>query len=123
MCVLIIDFDKTLSSDDSLIKSFKALSALKKIHVIFLAAILGKVSLKKYLFHNNLMTINISYNMKILKLAISRNAVIVSGSYDKYLKKLLSKIIPEERIFGTTKINLIGRNKKKFLDPISPPLI
>lgn len=113
---IVIDFDKTLSRDDSLIKSLRALSPTKKMYAFFLMVLCGRLSLKRYLFLNNLMVSEVVYNRKILKLAISRNAVIVSGSLDKYLKRLLSKIIPEERIFGTTKINLIGRNKKKFLE-------
>ena len=116
MCKLVFDFDKTLSRDDSLIKSLRALSVSKKIYAIFLLALYGRLSLKRYLFYNNLMLSEVVYNSKLLELVISRNGVIVSGSLDKYLKRLLSKIIPEERIFGTTKINLIGRNKKKFLE-------
>ena len=116
MCKLVVDFDKTLSRDDSLIKSLRALSVSKKIYAIFLMALCGRLSLKRYLFYNNLMVSEVVYNSKLLELVISRNGVIVSGSLDKYLKRLLSKIIPEERIFGTTKINLTGRNKKKFLE-------
>ena len=112
---LVIDFDKTLSEDDLLIKSFFALTLAKKIYVIIFILTRGRLFLKKYFFYNNLMTQKVNFNKEIIKLAISHNAFIVSGSLDVFLKKLLKDMIPKNKIFGSQETNLTGKQKRKFL--------
>ena len=115
MAPLIIDFDKTLIKDDSLFKSYLRLELKKKLLLLFFIIKNGKVDLKKYLWKNNLMTLNVEFNSNLLDLAVTRKAYIVSGSIDQYLKQLLYDFVPTNRIFGTKKLNLIGSNKKNFL--------
>lgn len=115
MYKLIIDFDGTLSKGDSLIKSLQTLNVQKKILIFLLLVLRGRIYVKKYLWRNNFMDLRIEFNPTLLELAVSRKAFIVSGALDQYLKRVLLGIIPERRAFGTSIINLTGRNKMNFL--------
>lgn len=116
MSKLIFDFDNTLVAVDTLTKSFLSLKISKKILILFLFLIHGKVYIKNYLWHNNLMNLNIKFNQNLLKLALHRKAYVVSGSFDPYVKRVLLGVIPKMRIFGTKKkVNLTGLNKMRFL--------
>lgn len=112
---LIFDFDNTLAVEDTLIKSFLTLKLSKKVLIFLLFLIHGKVYVKHYLWHNNLMNLHIKFNSNLLKLALRKKGFIVTGSFDPYVKWALSGLIPKERIFGTKKANLTGRNKMRFL--------
>lgn len=112
---LIIDFDNTLVSEDTLTKSFLTLKLSKKVLILLLFLTHGKVYIKNYLWHNDLMNLNIQFNSYLLKLALRKKGFIVSGSLDIYIKRVLLSVIPNERIFGTKKVNLTGRNKMRFL--------
>lgn len=113
---LIVDFDNTLIFGDSLIMSIKCLSLLQIIKIISsIKDIKSKVDFKKYLFNKNLMVKHVSFNNTILDFVISRNAYIVTGAIDQYVKLLLCDFVSPNRIFGTKDFNLTGNNKKEFL--------
>lgn len=115
MCALVFDFDKTLIKEDSLFKSILILGIRQKVLIFLMLVFYGKVYLKKYLWKNNFMNFNLELNSNFLKLAYARDAYIVSGALDQFVKQALFRHLPQNRIFGTKNHNLVGGNKKKFL--------
>ena len=117
--IMIIDFDNTLITCDSLFSSIFTLICKRRFFYLFNCFIVlifkGKLDLKKYLFFNNLMTYKFSFNQKVINVFESNESMIVSASYDSYLKKALKKIIKKDKIIGSSSFILKGEKKSIFL--------
>ena len=117
--IMIIDFDNTLITCDSLFFSFFTLVCKRRFFYLFNCFIIlifkGKLDLKKYLFINNLMTYKFTFNQKVINIFKSNDSMIVSASYDSYLKKVLKKIIKKDKIIGSNSFILKGKKKSIFL--------
>ena len=117
--IMIIDFDNTLITSDSLFSSFFTLVCKLRFFYLLNCFIIlifkGKLDLKKYLFINNLMTYKFNFNQKVINVFKSNDSMIVSASYDPYLKKVLKKFIKKDKIIGSSSFILKGNKKSIFL--------
>ena len=117
--IMIIDFDNTLITTDSLFYTFYILAINFRISVLIRCLVIlllkGKLSLKRYMYETNLMILSYNFNSKVLGLFKKNNAVLVSASYEPFLKKVLRKRINSKKIIGSRSYILKGRRKATFI--------
>ncbi len=121
---LIVDLDNTLILTDCLFEAFfyNLKKNFFKTLIIFFIYFFYKKKLKSYLFSNFQPDVNlVKINNKVYEFLnkernLGRKIYLCSGSPSRIVKQFSEKLKIFDGYFGTENINLVGENKRRFLN-------
>ena len=123
---LVVDFDNSIIKTDCSIEAlvFNLKARFYKTVLFFITNIFNKFSLKKYLFENFIPDFDaIPTNNKLISFLkeekkLGRKIYLCSGTPNHILQNFVNKYKLFDGYYGTDKNNLVGRNKRDFLNEL-----